>query len=233
MKLSFYLKWALFFLLITLIAFAPRYWFPLMDSEVYISTTIHWHAFFCTGWIILFIFQSLLIKKKTYKAHMISGWMSIIIFIGIIISGVWVSMGLVEKALVSNPAGAKPSLLINLSDLAIFSVIYVLGILNRNRRLIHKRMMTLATLALLNAGFFRIGRFIIGPGFQSILLAIIITSCVMALYVWTEKRKNHGSIRWLKRATISIIIIYIIRIPIAISSAWTSVADFLIDLFLV
>lgn len=222
---KFYFYWSISFLLIIVIAFAPRYWIPIVKGQSGISKIIHWHAFFATAWILIYFFQTILVYSNNIQWHKILGLLSIFLAIGVFLTGIFVSTALVEKALVNNPAGAKPTLLINLSDIFLFFVMYILGIVKRHNSITHKRLMTLATIVLINAGLFRIGRLIIGSGFAPILLAIALTSAMIVVFTYLEQKRNKTAIKYLKRMAVIIISIHIIRIPIALTSIWASITD--------
>ncbi|MEO0899253.1 MAG: hypothetical protein AAFY71_22770 [Bacteroidota bacterium] len=228
---KFYLYWSISFLVVVAVAFAPKYWLLIFSEGVTISNEIHWHAFFATAWIVIYAIQTLFIHKKLIRPHQILGYMSILFTIGVIVSGFYVSLGLVERALASNSAGARPLLLVNLLDLALFGSCYTLGIKNRRDGITHKRLLTLAAILLLNAAFFRIGRFMIGPGFLAVLLAIVLTSGVIILYLWSEKKHSQQPNKRLWRLAIGVIIIHIIRIPLAITPIWANIADVIMKNF--
>lgn len=228
-KPTFYLYWSIGFLLITAIAFAPRYWLVLLKEGVEISSAIHWHAFFTSIWIIIYAVQSFLINKRSIRLHQTLGYASILITIGVIISGFFVSTGLVERALASNSAGAKPLLLVNILDLAMFAALYAFAIKNRRAPLTHKRLMTLSAIVLLNPGLFRIGRFIIGPGFPAVLFAIVLTSSVIVLYLWREKKHSQQSNKKLWKIAIAVMVIHVIRIPLALTPVWANITDIIMD----
>ncbi|MEM9928606.1 MAG: hypothetical protein AAF840_02185, partial [Bacteroidota bacterium] len=169
--------------------------------------------------------------KNRVRIHQTLGFASIVITVGVLISGFYVSLGLVERAIAVNSSGARPLLLVNLLDMLMFSVLYYLGLANRTNINKHKRFMTLAVIILLNPGFFRIGRFIIGGGFVAVLLAIVITSGVILLYAWLDKKQHQKVHPVIKRAAIVMILVQIIRIPLAITPQWAMVADWMLETF--
>ncbi|MEM7658152.1 MAG: hypothetical protein AAF399_18645 [Bacteroidota bacterium] len=227
----FYLRWAGAFLLLVAVAFAPKYWLPLTMGQFDMPPDIHWHAVFTSLWILIFFFQSLLINRRKVRLHQLLGYLSLGITLGVLISGFFVSLGLVERALASNNAGAKPLLLVNLLDLLMFGTLYTFGILNRRNPLLHQRLMSITAIVLLNAAIFRIGRMFIGPGFSSVLLAIFLTSGILFLFVWLEKRHSQQPNRKIWRIVIAIMVIHAIRIPLAITPIWADITDMLMEVF--
>lgn len=213
------------------VAFAPKYWIPLLSGNVTIPKDIHWHAFFATSWVFIYFIQALLINRKRFDIHQMLGYLSILFAVGVLISGFVVSIGLVERALLRNNAGAKPTLLVNLLDLVLFSILYILAVSKRKSGIEHKRLITLAAIVLSNAAIFRIGRFVIGPGFLSILLAIVLTSGVILLFIYLEKKQSGRPNKTLWRIALAIICVHIIRIPLAISPAWSTIADMILGSF--
>lgn len=218
-------------MVIIAVAFAPKYWIPLLSGNFDIPIDIHWHAFFATIWIIIYFIQTLLISKKKVRIHQNLGYLSVVFALGVIISGFYVSIGLVERALLSNNAGAKPLLLVNLLDLLMFGVLYANGIKNRKIAIKHKRLITLSGIVLLNAALFRIGRFVIGPGFPAVLLAVALTSGLIILFVKLEKKHSQKSNKKLWRIALAVILVHIIRIPLAITPIWSDITDLILDRF--
>ena len=230
-KSRFYIKWGISFFVIIAIAFAPKYWIPLFRGEFDIPTDIHWHAFFATSWIIIYCVQTILIKHRNINLHKNLGFLSILFALGVIVSGFYVSIGLVERALLANSAGAKPLLLVNLLDLSMFGILYAIGIQNRKNGIEHKRFITISAIVLLNAALFRIGRFFIGPGFPAVLLAIVLTSGMLILFIKLEEKHSQKSNKRLWKIVLSIIVVHIIRIPLAITPIWSDITDLIMNEF--
>lgn len=229
-KNRFYIYWAISFLLIVAIAFAPRYWIPLFTGALDVSQIIHLHTIFSVLWILFYFLQVVLISKQKINIHQKLGYGSVMLAVGVFITGVLVSIALVEKSLAAGIAGAKPSLLINLLDMMMFGVIYALGIHHRKKPMKHKRIMTLAVIVLMNAGLFRIGRLFVGQGFAAILLAIVLTAGLIIAFALLD-RKQFGKIHpTVRRIGLTVILIHIIRIPIAITPFWANITDWILSL---
>lgn len=227
----YFLFWGLSFVLVIAIAFAPRYWIPVFEPEVEISQVIHFHALFATLWIVLYVSQVSLIRARKITTHRVLGFVSLIIVIGVLISGFYVSLGLAERALVVNPQGARPLLLVNILDLMLFGVLIGFAIKYRKKAIRHKQFVTLGTIVLMNAAYFRLGRFIVGQGLTAVILAVVITSLVILLFLWSGKKyvaRWNSSIR---RVALIIIAIHVVRIPLAITPIWSDIADYLLATF--
>lgn len=220
-----YQSLAILFLIIVAIAFAPSYWIPLFKGTLSVSTYVHLHAAFASVWILLYLLQVSLIKNDRYHIHMYTGYGSIIITVGVIVTGILVSLDLVERSVSAGNAGAKPSLLINLTDIGMFALLYIAAITKRKISVTHKKLMTLAVIVLMNAGLFRIGRLIIGPGFGAILLSIILTSLLIILFMLLNKKLTGTINPVLKKAGVGVIIVHIVRIPLAVTPGWSQITD--------
>lgn len=228
-KHRFYFFWALVFILIVALGFAPRYWIPLLRGELDVSSAVHLHAIFSVAWILFYFLQVALISKQRIGVHQKLGYASILLAIGVLVTGVHVSFDLVERSLISGIAGAKPSLLINLLDMVLFAVIYALGIANRKTPGKHKRLITLAVIVLMNAGLFRIGRLIIGPGFAAILLAIVLTAALIILFALLDRKQNGKIHPSVKKVGLVVVLVHIVRIPLAITPVWANITDWLLS----
>jgi len=113
----------------------------------------------------------------------------------------------------------------------MFGILYGIGIKNRKNGIVHKRFLTLSTIVLLNAALFRIGRFIIGPGFPAVLLAIVLTSGMLILFVKLEKGHSKQSNKNLWKVVLAIIAVHLVRIPLAITPLWSNITDVIMERF--
>lgn len=115
---------------------------------------VHVHAVVFTGWMVLLTAQILLVLGDRVAVHRRLGWITAAWACIMAILGPWASM--VAKGPV--PAGpASPQFLsIQFGAILAFVVFVVWGITLRKNPAAHKRMMILATVALISAGFARV-----------------------------------------------------------------------------
>jgi hypothetical protein len=115
---------------------------------------IHGAAF--SGWVAFYIFQSALVRTRNVKWHRFFGWFgvglaTVMVALGFTIA---VIMGHFDAVQLHQP---DPTFLaIPFSDMTFFAVLFSLAIYWRRKPELHRRLLLIATCALLDAPFGRI-----------------------------------------------------------------------------
>src|SRR5262245_40421277 len=116
-----------------------------------LATLVFVHGAAMTAWLTIFLIQSLLVPTRNLRIHMKLGWG------GAAIALVAAGSGFVLAVASVRPVPAIPFwgmayrqfLLVMWSELALFTLFVVAGVLYRKRPRIHKAMMLLASLSIL------------------------------------------------------------------------------------
>jgi hypothetical protein len=152
----FFVVMAFLFLIISFVGFVPSY------QAMYNGTRkfpIHWlahvHGALMTGWLLVFITQTILVAKDHLKFHRQLGLFSV--GLGVLI---WISMWVASaRALIGfNPQVGHflfDVLMIQCYGIVLFGLFFSWGILERKHGAAHKRLLFLSTLVLMQAGIDR------------------------------------------------------------------------------
>ena len=215
---------------IAIIAFTPRYFAPLVNGTQEFRTALHVHGVTGLAWLVLFLTQAMLIRGRHYNAHKLLGLTSIVLAIILFLSGVLVSLELYWRTRADGFAPANPILLVNLSDMVFFASFYVLAIANRKTPALHRPLMLLAALSLMNAAIFRVISYVIGAGAAPVIgsHAVMILLYGLALTALKKKLGSLPRLVWL--LSIAVVVMTAIRIPVGFSPIWTPAADWLFAL---
>lgn len=138
--------------LIVLVGFWPSYFGPLVRLSVERSAVIHFHAVVYMGWLALFITQAWLAATGRIAAHRRLGRVGIGYGVVVIVVGVATTLHQFAGRIEAN--GLDASLAYPtwpLIDMAIFAPFFALAVAYRRRPEVHKRLMVVATTALLVA----------------------------------------------------------------------------------
>ena len=115
------------------------------------------HAAAFSAWVILFIFQSALVRTHNVKWHRFFGWF------GVALGTVMVPLGITTSIimgrfdiLVKHEPGSDAFLIVPWYDMVAFATFFSLAILWRKKSELHRRFIFIATCGLLSAAF---GRF--------------------------------------------------------------------------
>lgn len=128
---------------------------------------VHVHAWIFTGWMLLLSLQILLVVGDRVALHRKLGWLAAGWACLMAVLGPWASM-VAKGPLHAGPASTQ-FLSIQFGAIGAFIVFVAWGISLRKNPAAHKRIMILATVALISAGFARVTGFFL-PEPRSIVL---------------------------------------------------------------
>jgi hypothetical protein len=174
--------------LIVLAGFAPSYF--LRSSTLPPLTRLYEaHGLLFMSWIILFILQSALVAGGRTGIHRRLGIAGAILAAAVFTIGVTVSIETLRRG----GGGADPRrfLSIPLGDIVVFGGLVVAAFLLRRKTAAHKRLMLLATISLLAAGFGRFLPQIHMQGMTNFFLCTAICVAVVMAYDFTSRGRVH------------------------------------------
>jgi hypothetical protein len=182
----FYTGMALAIALVVFAGFARSYFLRPYFDEQPLAPLLHLHGLVFTSWILLLVAQTSLVSAGRTDLHRRLG------IAGAIIAGLMVGIG-ATTAIVRAKQGAAPPgipplsfLAIPLADIAVFTTLVVAAFYYRRQSDVHKRLMLLATIALLAAPIARLPVAIMkaGPpaffGFADLFLVALVVYDLLA-----------------------------------------------------
>ena len=124
---------------------------PLPPSVLYI------HAIVFPGWVVFFIVQSALIRSHNVQVHRRLGWFGVTLAVAVVVLGARTSASMVRFSIEhKDPFNSTAFTIVQVLDLACFTVPFALAIYWRRKPEFHRRLMLIASCALADAAF---GRF--------------------------------------------------------------------------
>ena len=224
-----FLAAAIVFPLVVLAGFARTYYLKTFFHTPPLSTwMVHLHGLLMTTWVVLFISQVRLISLRRIRTHQRVGFAAIglallIVFVGFLIAVHAAKFGATTPAPVGIPRLAF--LLVPLTDLFNFVILFSAAILLRKRPADHKRLMLLTVVNFLPAAVARIpipSLKALGPlwffGFPTALLLI-----ALIIDWWGNKRMNKVFLI----GTLFLISTFVIRLAIMGTAPWMRFAAWL------
>lgn len=144
---------------------------------------LYFHAVLFTGWLVFFIVQSALVRTRNVKWHRFFGWFgvglaSVMVVLGFTIA---VIMNRFEAVVLHEPDPAF--LAIPFSDMVFFGVLVALATYWRRKPELHRRLLFIATCALLDAPFARISYLFNNNLFYPCIDAVMLLGVVRDLMV--------------------------------------------------
>lgn len=154
-----YGKFSIVLLGVIFVSILP-YYVKVYNTPEIVSATFIVHSILYFGWYILFAAQSNLVSSGNFSAHKKLGYMSVALFVFLIISGVEMLIG-VMAAYDPNWTGghvhSRASFVWGiLHTLFSFFIFYILGIFFRKQLQLHKRFMLMASLSMVSASVTRV-----------------------------------------------------------------------------
>ncbi|MDT8758525.1 hypothetical protein MZO42_07430 [Sphingomonas psychrotolerans] len=150
---------AIALLLVTLIGFAPTYYFSYFTTAPALTPLVHLHGVVFSGWMLFYAGQTWLIGAGNSRLHRRVGMAGAALAVLVFVVGVVTTITLARANLhAAVRHGAPP--IFPLGAITAFAVLCTAGIVLRQRPMHHKRLMLLATVALATTPLARITRMV-------------------------------------------------------------------------
>ena len=145
----FYVWFAAACLLLIILTFARSYWLQLPRGTVVGGFGLHLHAFLFGAWPLLFLLQTWLAATGRIRFHRAWGYLGVALAIGMLLSGIDSTIREMEHGLAHGKEKAIPFALGPIVWILLFAGFFGLAIATVKRPEFHKRLMVLATIAIM------------------------------------------------------------------------------------
>ena len=207
------------------LGFARTYYLRDFFGGPPLSTLVHAHGAVATCWILLFATQTSLVAARRTDLHQRLGIAGAVLAVIVLVIGYFTAIEGARRG-VTPPGGPPPLafLAVPIGTLVAFAILVGAGLYNRPRSETHKRLMLLATIAILTPALARIGRLV---GSEGPPIAIggtcgFVVACM--LYDRMLHRRVHPAFLW---GGIFLMLSLPVRFAIGRTDAWHSVAVWL------
>lgn len=172
---------------IAVAGFWPSYWGPLLAGTLDLHPLLHVHGIVFTIWMALFVAQAVLVYRGRTDLHVRlgrtlgAGWALVLVTAGLAVTFATVAPGVGQDF--ATLAAFFEQLPIPLGDLVAFVVLFGAAIVLTDRPEAHKRLMVLATVALLAAPTARLLLLVaeLGPAFFALLTVAPLLPALVAI----------------------------------------------------
>lgn len=238
----FYVRLAGLFAAITLLGFAPTYWLPLASGRLESGAPIlHFHAFLFAAWPLLFFVQTWLAATSRLKWHRSVGLFGAAAAIVMLVSGLWVTgYSINVQTALGYPVGARAIAITSFTKILFFAACVALAIIYVKRSDVHKRLMVLAMLPLVQTAIPRIMyASLMPPGSPqrpglgepaSLLVGIpaaVAIDVLLVTVIWLDRRATGRLHPVYLIGGASFVTLQIVRIPLSTSDVWQRIAGWL------
>ncbi len=228
----FYFYMALSCIAVAFLGFAPTYFVPMAAGKFPPMPAVHFHGLLFFAWTLYFAFQSWLAASGQVMRHRTIGMIGVSLATAMTLSGFLVAVNAMQRSAAIGMTGEGITFaIVPLSGVLFFAVVFTLAIGYIRRKEIHKRLMLLASISLLDAAVARwfltflappgaIGPppvpVTIPPAFVAYLLLV-----AAIVYDWRTNGRPHPVYVY---GGIALIAMKLLNWPISTTAAWHSLA---------
>ena len=153
----FFLTVAVLFPVITIVGFAPSYYFKtVFNSPPLPSLLVHIHGMVMSLWMVLFAVQTYLITSRRIRVHIALGTFGVLLAGAAIITGMMAAIAAAGRG--SGFPGYEPLVffMVPAGGLVVFAILFAAAIYYRKRAAEHKRLMLLTVVGMLSPSISRL-----------------------------------------------------------------------------
>jgi hypothetical protein len=210
------------------LGFVPTYWLPLAHRTFSASPVIHFHGILFFSWTLYFVLQTWLAASGRTANHRSLGVAGVSLATAMTIFGFLASVHVMQHsaALGQTEAGIAFAI-VPMSGIAFFAVVVVLAIMNTRRPEIHKRLMLLAAISILDAP---VARWFLtflappgppGPPPVQVTIAPAVVASLLLVVAMVRDRRSEGRVHpvyaW---GTIALLAVKVLNWPVSETAAW-------------
>ena len=237
----FFVRMAVLCAAVGVIGFAPSYWIPLLTGRIAVPAIVHIHALVFYSWLALLIVQSQLAATRRLTRHRELGVAGVALATAMCFVGTAAAINSMKQ---STAAGfgevARGFSVVPISGVFFFAALFAIALLNVRRADVHKRLIIVATVSLLNASVGRLFALAAGapppaatvepPPIILTAVAGLVTDLLLIPAMWHDYKRLGfvHRVYWIGGA--ALIASQFLRVPIGASAAWRSFAGWLMTL---
>lgn len=205
--------------------FSPTYYLRSLYGGPALSGLVHLHGALSTAWMLLFLTQNALVLTGRTPLHRRLGLLAGVLVPVLAVVG-WSTAIEAARHGVTPPGGPPPLafLAIPLGTILTFAVLAATGLLQRHRSEIHKRLMLLATIALIMPALARLSRWFSLPGPLLGTGGTVLLVLVCIGYDRRTRGRIHPGFLW---GGVFLLASILLRFAVAASEGWLPVAAWL------
>jgi len=223
---QFYTGMAIAAAVVVFVGFAPTYFLRGSYQTTSLPTYLQVHGFLFTTWIGLFIAQTSLVAVRRTNVHRRLGWaMAALAVVMVVVgttAGIWSMRRQVDAGFVKE---AQAFLTTPLFSMMAFAGVVATAIVRRRDSQIHKRLMLLATISILDAAVARLPLEFLRASSWNYLPTTDVFLLTAILYDVVSRRTVHAAYVW---GGLVLIIEQALRIPVGETAAWQALAGAII-----
>lgn len=210
---------------VVFIGFSPTYFRAGMMRAPLPNRLLHFHGALFTTWMIVYAVQSALISVRRVAWHRSLGTVAFCLTPVLIVVGTIAALDALRRGVQIGPLDPAVSLAIPLVGIAALAVLFYASWRARRRPDVHKRLILLATIGMVEAAYGRFPWDRMGvPPASGAVLGLGLTVLLVVAYDLYSLHRIHRSTMW---AAPLVFLTGAGAVPIGMTSAWHAFAGFL------
>lgn len=236
---TFYFRAALACVAVAFLGFTPTYFAPVVQGSFRGHPIAHLHGivFFC--WTLLFAYQTWLVANSRTARHRDAGLIGISLATAMIFLGLMMAVDSVARGASAGFLNdAKQFMVVPVTGITMFAFLVAIAIANLRNSDVHRRLMLVATATILDADVARWfltflepppvpGASPVPPVAVALPPALLVDLFIIAgiVHDWRTRGRPHPAYLI---AGAAVLLMQLLRAPIATSATWNGIADWLI-----
>ena len=238
----FYVRMAVTCVAVAVVGFAPTYWVPMLRGTLDVPPFAHLHAAVFYGWTLLFLKQTSLAASGRMTRHRELGVAGVALATAMLLVGLGLSVNSLRRF---EAAGLSESgrafAIVSVSAITLFAGLFTVAVFNVKRPDIHKRVMLVATVSLLQAAIARWFVYFLAPDVPAGAIApppplgvtvmpAVLADLLIALAMLHDRRTIGYVHRAYWIAGAAVVATQVLRVPLSGTAAWSHAAGWLLAL---
>jgi hypothetical protein len=235
---TFYVAMALGCLCVAVLGFLPTYWMPLAAGTLKARPIIHIHGIAFFLWTVFFVVQAWLGASKQMMRHRALGLVGISAATALTIFGIIAGITLMQsaRALGMEEAG-KAFAIVPLASILFFAVVFAWAVARVRRPEVHKRLMLVAGISVLDAPIARWFMTFLAPAdapaVPSVAVDIgpaLVTCIFIAIAVAHDWRRYGRPHQVYVASGVIFLAMKLAQVPFSATQTWHAVAGWMLSL---
>jgi hypothetical protein len=175
-----------------------------LGSATWLSVT---HGILFFAWLVIFLVQTLLVQTKKVAIHRTLGTATMFLAAAMVVVGYCAAIAMTRRGfdlsgdlgLPTDPLGPVGQIIFLLVDIIEFGILVAAGYIYRRNLAAHRRLMLLATMAIMPGSFAHVlGHFVPRHTHPGLIIPLVLTSCaVSAVYDLVRFHRIHPVSLWI------------------------------------
>ena len=183
-----YLWAALAALAAAAVGFFRTFLWPSWQGVFEGPAVVYVHGAFVLGWLLLFATQAALVQSRRTPRHRRLGLLAALVAPGVVVSTMALGVSAMHRDLQAGMGELAKSLMLGtFTSPLVFLALVAAGLAMRRRPDVHKRLMLMATVAILWPAFFRFRHFFPSVPHPEWVFGFLLPQVFLAVVVWLDR----------------------------------------------